>query len=109
MSSSTGGRSLSLEFCINQVVAVTQAVALTGRDVRPWIAFFFGFVRAYGDTAVTSSRMTAEAKVEGLEIKRQLCITNVWMKRNGKSSRGIRPVFLETRHRVASNKRSSLK
>jgi ketosteroid isomerase-like protein len=40
-------------------------------------------VRAYGDTAVTSYRMTAEAKVEGMEIKRQLCITNVWMKRNG--------------------------
>ncbi len=40
-------------------------------------------VRAYGDTAVTSYRMTAEAKVEGMEIKRQLCITNVWLKRNG--------------------------
>ena len=40
-------------------------------------------VRAYGDTAVTSYRMTAEAKVEGVEFKRQLCITNVWMKRNG--------------------------
>lgn len=40
-------------------------------------------VRAYGDTAVTSYRMTAEAKVEGIEMKRQLCITNVWMKRNG--------------------------
>jgi ketosteroid isomerase-like protein len=40
-------------------------------------------VRAYGDTAVTSYRMTAEATGEGMEIKRQLCITNVWMKRNG--------------------------
>jgi ketosteroid isomerase-like protein len=40
-------------------------------------------VRAYGDTAVTSYRMTAEAKFEGTEIKRQLCITNVWLKRNG--------------------------
>ena len=40
-------------------------------------------VRAYGDTAVTSYRMTAEAKLEGTEIKRQLCITNVWLKRNG--------------------------
>jgi ketosteroid isomerase-like protein len=38
-------------------------------------------VRAYGDTAVSSYRMTAEAKVEGMEIQRQLCITNVWMKR----------------------------
>ena len=40
-------------------------------------------VRAYGDTAVSSYRMTAEARFEGTEIKRQLCITNVWMKRNG--------------------------
>src|SRR6266545_3458107 len=40
-------------------------------------------VRAYGDTAVSSYRMTAEAMFEGTEIKRQLCITNVWMKRNG--------------------------
>ena len=39
-------------------------------------------VRAYGDTAVSSYRMTAEAMFEGTEIKRQLCITNVWMKRN---------------------------
>ena len=40
-------------------------------------------VRAYGDTAVSSYRMTAWATVEGQEIKRALCITNVWMKRNG--------------------------
>ena len=40
-------------------------------------------VRAYGDTAVSSYRMTAWATVEGIEIKRSLCITNVWMKRNG--------------------------
>ena len=39
-------------------------------------------VRAYGDTAVSSYRMTAEATFEGVEIKRQLCITNVWMKRS---------------------------
>ena len=40
-------------------------------------------VRAFGDTAVSSYRMTAEATFEGMEIKRQLCITNVWLKRNG--------------------------
>ena len=40
-------------------------------------------VRAYGDTAVSSYRMTAWATVESKEIKRSLCITNVWMKRNG--------------------------
>ena len=40
-------------------------------------------VRAFGDTAVSSYRMSAEATFEGVEIKRQLCITNVWMKRNG--------------------------
>ena len=39
-------------------------------------------VRAYGDTAVSSYRMTAWATVEGTEIKRALCITNVWMRRN---------------------------
>ena len=40
-------------------------------------------VRAYGDTAVSSYRMTAEATFEGTDIKRQFCSTNVWMKRNG--------------------------
>jgi ketosteroid isomerase-like protein len=40
-------------------------------------------VRAYGDTAVSSYRMTAEATFEGTQIKRSLCITNVWMKRDG--------------------------
>src|SRR5438876_10084709 len=40
-------------------------------------------VRAFGDTAVSSYRMTAWATVEGIEIKRQLRITNVWLKRNG--------------------------
>jgi ketosteroid isomerase-like protein len=40
-------------------------------------------VRVFGDTAVSSYRMSAEAKFEGTEIKRQLCITNVWMNRNG--------------------------
>lgn len=41
-------------------------------------------VRAYGNTAVTSYRMAAEAIFEGQELRRRLCITNVWMKRNGK-------------------------
>jgi hypothetical protein len=40
-------------------------------------------VRAFGDTAVSSYRMTAWATVEGTEIKRALCITNVWMLRSG--------------------------
>jgi len=39
-------------------------------------------VRAFGDTAITSYRITAEALFEGTEIKRQFCTTNVWMKRN---------------------------
>src|SRR4029453_14302268 len=39
-------------------------------------------VRAFGDTAVSSYRMSAEATFEGIEIKRRLCITNVWMKRS---------------------------
>ena len=40
-------------------------------------------VRAFGDIAVSSYRMASEASFEGMEIKRQLCITNVWIKRNG--------------------------
>jgi len=40
-------------------------------------------VRAYGDTAVSSYRMTAEATFEGVEMKQSLCITNVWMRRGG--------------------------
>ncbi len=40
-------------------------------------------VRAFGDTAVSSYRMSAAATFEGIEIKRALCITNVWMKRDG--------------------------
>jgi ketosteroid isomerase-like protein len=39
-------------------------------------------VRAFGDTAVSSYRMATEATFDGTEIKRQLCVTNVWMKRN---------------------------
>ena len=39
-------------------------------------------VRAYGDTAVSSYSVSAEATFEGTEINRQLCVTNVWMKRN---------------------------
>jgi ketosteroid isomerase-like protein len=41
-------------------------------------------VRGYGDTAVSSYRMTAAAMFEGTEVKRQLCITNVWLKRDGR-------------------------
>ena len=40
-------------------------------------------IRGFGDTAVSSYRMSAAATFEGIEIKRELCITNVWMKRNG--------------------------
>ena len=40
-------------------------------------------IRAYGDTAVASYCIATEASFDGMEIKRQLCITNVWMKRNG--------------------------
>ena len=41
-------------------------------------------VRAYGDTAVSSYRMSARATFEGTVIDRQFCITNVWMKREGR-------------------------
>jgi ketosteroid isomerase-like protein len=39
-------------------------------------------VRAYGDTVVSSYLITTEAEFEGVEIKRELCITNVWMRRD---------------------------
>jgi ketosteroid isomerase-like protein len=38
-------------------------------------------VRAYGDTAVTSYRITAKARFEDTDINARFCITNVWMKR----------------------------
>lgn len=41
-------------------------------------------VRAYGDTAVTSYRIAAKARFEETEINRQFCMTNVWMKREGR-------------------------
>jgi hypothetical protein len=41
-------------------------------------------VRAYGDTAVTSYRMTTKARFEETEINREFCITNVWMRRQGR-------------------------
>jgi ketosteroid isomerase-like protein len=41
-------------------------------------------VRAYGDTAVTSYRITAKARFEETELNRVFCITNVWLKRQGR-------------------------
>ena len=42
-------------------------------------------VRAYGETAaVTSYRITAKARFEETEINARLCITNVWLKRDGR-------------------------
>src|SRR6266850_6056461 len=41
-------------------------------------------VRAFGDTAVTSYRMTARARFEETEIDKVFCITNVWMRRDGR-------------------------
>ena len=40
-------------------------------------------IRAYGDTAVSSYRISARATFEETDITRQFCITNVWMKRQG--------------------------
>lgn len=42
-------------------------------------------VRTYGETAaVTSYRITAKARFEETEINARLCITNVWLKREGR-------------------------
>ena len=40
-------------------------------------------LRVYGDTVVTSYRMAIEGQYEQTTIKRQLQITNVWLKRKG--------------------------
>src|SRR5688572_1902895 len=36
-------------------------------------------LRSYGDTAVTSYRITTKARFEETDINAQFCITNVWM------------------------------
>lgn len=41
-------------------------------------------VRAYGETVVTSYRITAKARFEETEINAHFCITNVWLKREGR-------------------------
>ena len=42
-------------------------------------------VRAYGETAaVTSYRITAKARFEETDINARFCITNVWLKRDGR-------------------------
>jgi len=42
-------------------------------------------VRAYGETAaVTSYRITAKARFEETDINAKFCITNVWLKRDGR-------------------------
>jgi ketosteroid isomerase-like protein len=68
--------------CVNKDAVMSEvnaaaAKAVVGRYDKSDLK-----VRAFGDTAVTSYRMMAEALFEGTEIKRQLCITNVWMKRD---------------------------
>ena len=69
--------------CVNKDAVMTEVrqaaeKAVIGRYDKDVLK-----VRSYGDTAVSSYRMTAWATFEGNEIKRELCITNVWMKRNG--------------------------
>ena len=69
-------------FCVDKSVVmaeVRQAAekAIVGRYDKQDLK-----VRVYGNTAVSSYRMLAEATFEGVEIKRELCITNVWMKRD---------------------------
>ena len=42
-------------------------------------------VRTYGETAaVTSYRITAKARFEVTDINARFCITNVWLKRDGR-------------------------
>ena len=69
--------------CVDKPAVMTEVrqaaeKAVVGKYVKTDLK-----ARAYGDTAVTSYRMAAEATFEGKEIKHQMCITNVWMKRNG--------------------------
>ncbi len=69
--------------CVDKPAVMTEVRQAAEKAVLGWYDKDDLKVRAYGDTAVSSYRMTAEATFEGTEIKRQLCITNVWMKRNG--------------------------
>jgi len=41
-------------------------------------------VRAYGDTAVTSYRLTVKGQNEGIEISQQFRVTDVWLRREGR-------------------------
>lgn len=41
-------------------------------------------VRAYGDTAVASYRLTVKGEHEGVEISQQFRITDVWLRREGR-------------------------
>jgi ketosteroid isomerase-like protein len=41
-------------------------------------------VRAYGETAVASYRTTVKGEHEGVEIRQQFRITDVWLRRDGR-------------------------
>ena len=69
--------------CVDKPAVMTEVRAAAGKAVLGRYDKTDLKVRGYGDTAVSSYRIAAEATFEGMDIKRQLCITNVWMKRNG--------------------------
>ena len=69
--------------CVDKPAVMTEIRQAAGKAVVSRYDKNDLKVRAYGDTAVSSYRMSAEATFEGTEIKRQLCVTNVWMKRQG--------------------------
>jgi ketosteroid isomerase-like protein len=69
--------------CVDKPAVMTEIRQAAGKAVVGRYDKDDVKVRAYGDTAVSSYRMTAEATFEGTQINRSLCITNVWMKRDG--------------------------
>ena len=69
--------------CVDKPAVMTEVRAAAAKAIRGRYDKDDLKVRAFGDTAVSSYRMSAEAMFEGVEIKRRFCITNVWMRRHG--------------------------
>ena len=70
-------------FCVDKPAVMAEVRAAAEKAIVSRYDKTDLTVRAFGDTAVSSYRMAAEATFEGHPIKRRLCVTNTWMKRRG--------------------------
>ena len=70
--------------CVDKAAVMTEVRAAAEKGVIAKYDKIDLKVRVFGNTAVSSYLMAAEATFDGMEIKRQLCVTNVWMERNGR-------------------------